>query len=148
MLECSVVTVLTQLHLDTTCPSPSTVRVAVTGEVDMATATVLRDRLLDVLDGQSPSVLEVDLAGVTFLDCAGLGALVAVCKAAVRTGRQMRVTHPQPFVREVLAVTGLLTLLATAIDEPGALVPESGYRSRRGPAPATMTQLSDVVVAA
>jgi anti-anti-sigma factor len=148
MLERSPVTVLTPLHLDTTYPSPATVRVAVTGEVDMATATVLRDRLLDVLDGHGPSVLEVDLAGVTFLDCAGLGALVTACKAAVRTGRQMRATHPQPFVREVLAVTGLLTLLATAIDHPEALVPESGYRSRRGPAPATVMQLSDVVVAA
>jgi anti-anti-sigma factor len=148
MLECSLVTVLTQLHLDTTCPSPGTVRVAVTGEVDMATATVLRDKLLDALDGQSPSVLEVDLAGVTFLDCAGLGALVAARNAAVQTGRQMRVSHPQPIVRRVLAVTGLITLLATPIDQPEALVPASGYRSSRGAVPATVMQLSDVTVAA
>jgi anti-anti-sigma factor len=148
MLERSVVSVLTPLHLETTCPSPGTVRVAVIGEVDIATATVLRDRLLDALDGQRPSVLEVDLAGVTFLDCAGLGALLAARNAAVRTGGQMRVTHPQPFVRRILAVTGLLTLFATPIDQPEALVPESGYRSRRRPAPATVMQLSDVVVAA
>lgn len=148
MLECSLVTVLTQLHLDITCPSPATVRVAVTGEVDLATATVLHDRLLHVLDGQSPSVLEVDLAGVTFLDCAGLGALVAARNAAVKTGRQMRVTHPQPIVRRVLAVTGLLTFLATPIDQPEALAPASGYRSRSGPVPATVMQLSDGMVAA
>jgi anti-anti-sigma factor len=148
MLECSLVTMLTPLHLEATCPSPGTVRVAVTGEVDIATATVLRDRLLGVLDGQRPSVLEIDLAGVTFLDCAGLGALVAARNAAVRSGRQMWVTHPHPFVRRVLAVTGLLTLLTTPIDRPQALVPESGYRSKRGPAPAAVTHLADVVVAA
>jgi anti-anti-sigma factor len=148
MFEYSPVTVLAQLHIDTTCPSPGTVRVAVTGEVDLATATILRDRLFDVLDGQSPSLLEVDLAGVTFLDCAGLGALVAASSAAVRTGRQMRVTHPQRTVRRVLAVTGLLTLLPAGIDQPEPLVSESGYRSGRGPAPATVTQPSAVLVAA
>jgi anti-anti-sigma factor len=88
----------TQLHIDTTYPSPATARVAVAGEIDLATAAVLRDRLLSVLRDEAPSMLGVDLAGVTFLDCTGINALVAVRNAAVRTGRQMRVTHPQPIV--------------------------------------------------
>jgi anti-anti-sigma factor len=84
----SPVTPLPQLRIDTSCPSPATVRVAVLGEVDLATAPVLRDRLLSVLHKQAPAVLDVDLAEVTFLDCAGIGALVAVRNAAVHTGRQ------------------------------------------------------------
>jgi anti-anti-sigma factor len=104
----SPVTALFQLHLDTSRPAPSTVRVAVVGEVDLATAHVLRDRLLGVLREQAPAVLDVDLAGVTFLDCTGIGALVAVRNAAMHTGRQVRVTHPQPIVRRVLDATELL----------------------------------------
>ena len=38
-----------QLQIDTTYPSPDTARAAVVGEVDLATAQELRDRLLDVL---------------------------------------------------------------------------------------------------
>jgi anti-anti-sigma factor len=86
----SPVTALRQLHIDTSLPSPSTARVTVVGEVDLATAPTLRDRLLSVLREQSPAVLDVDLAGVIFLDCTGISALIA----AVHAGGQMRGDAP------------------------------------------------------
>jgi anti-anti-sigma factor len=135
----SPVTALTQLHLDTSRPSPSTARVAVAGEVDLATAHLLRDRLLGVLREQTPAVLDVDLARVTFLDCTGISALVAVRNAAVHVGRQMRVSHPQPIVRRVLELTGLLDLFTAPIDQPQPLPTRSEHPSRTGPAPATAT---------
>jgi len=55
---------------------------------------------------------------VTFLDCAGIGALVGVHNAAVHAGCQMRVSHPQPFVRRVLDLTGLLDVFTAATVEP------------------------------
>jgi len=61
----SPVNPLTQLHINPTYPLPGTARVAVVGEVDLATAPVLRDRLLTVLHDQAPAVLDVDLAEVT-----------------------------------------------------------------------------------
>ena len=114
----SPVNALTQLHIDTTYPSPATARVAVSGEVDLATAHVLRDRLLGVLRDQGPTTLSVDLAGVTFLDCTGLNALIAARNAAARTGRRMRVTHLQPIVRQVLDLTGLLDVFTASIEQP------------------------------
>lgn len=144
----SPVTALAQLRIATTCPSPTTARVAVVGEVDLATATALRDRLLSVLHDHTPAVLDVDLAGVTFLDCAGLRALVAGRNAAVQAGRQMRVTHPQPIVRRVLEVTGLLGVLTAPIDQPEPLPTKSEYPSRTGPTPATVTEPPGVMVAA
>lgn len=117
------------------------------GEVDLATATALCDRLLSVLHDHIPAVLDVDLAGVTFLDCAGLGALVAVRNAAVQAGSQLRVTHPQPIVRRVLEVTGLLGVLTAPIDQPKPLPTRSEYASRTGPTPATVTEPSGVMVA-
>ena len=52
--------------------------------------------LLTVLREHHPAVLTVDLAGVTFLDCASIRALVAAYHAAVRGGCQMWVTRPRP----------------------------------------------------
>jgi anti-anti-sigma factor len=126
----SPVIVLTPLRLDTSWPSPSTAVVAVAGEVDLATAHLLRDRLLGVLDEHGPAVLDVDLAGVTLLDCTGISALVAVRNAAVQTGRQMWVTRPQPIVRRVLDLTGLLGLFTAPIDRPRPLPFRSQHRSR------------------
>ena len=88
----SPVTTLAQLHIAPNRPSQATARVAVIGEVDLATVPELRDRLLGVLHDHNPDLLDVDLGGVTFLDCAGIGALVGVRNAAVQAGRQMRVT--------------------------------------------------------
>jgi anti-anti-sigma factor len=141
-------TAVTQLHIDTSYPSPNTARAAVAGEVDLATAPVLHDRLLGLLDGQAPAVLEVDLARCTFLDCTGISALVSVRNAAVQTGRQMRVTHPQPLVRRVLDLTGLLDVLTAPIDQPQPLPTRSEYPARIGPASATVTAPPDMLVAA
>jgi anti-anti-sigma factor len=107
---------------------------------------VLRERLLRVLRDQRPDLLDVDLAGVTFLDCTGLGALVAVRNAAIRAGGQMRVSHPQPIVRRILEVTGLLGVFTapTIVPAPAG----SGYPSGVGPTPAAVTQPPDLMVAA
>jgi len=121
-----------QLHIDLIGMSPAAVTVAVTGEVDMATATTLRDRLLDILDVHDSFALEVDLAAVTFLDCAGLRALVAAHSAAVQTGRQMWIINPRPIVRRMLDASGLLTLLSH---------PHGHARSERGPTAAPMPML-------
>jgi anti-anti-sigma factor len=142
------VKVLAQLRIAMSCPSPATARVAVVGEVDLATASVLRGRLLRVLHDQTPAVLDVDLAGVTFLDCAGIGALVEVRDAAVQAGRQMRVTHPQPIVHRVLETMGLLELLTAPIDQPETVTTESEHPSGTGSAPATVTQPPATMVAA
>jgi anti-anti-sigma factor len=139
---------LAQLPIDTSCPSPATARLGVAGEIDLATAPVLRDKLLTLLRDQSPTVLVVDLAGVTFLDCAGISALVAVRNAAGKTGCQMRITYPQPFVRRVLEVTGLLGIFTAPIEHPQRLPARSEYPPRTRPAPAIAAQPPGVVAAA
>lgn len=87
-----------------------TCRIAVSGEIDLATAPSLRSTLMAVLDGPppSPALLQVDLAGVSFLDSTGIGALVGVRNHATTKACQMQLTGLQPAVRRVLTVTGLL----------------------------------------
>jgi anti-anti-sigma factor len=141
------VTALNQLHLDTTRPAPSTVRVAVAGEIDLATAPTLQDRLITVLHEQTPAVLVVDLAGVTFLDCTGIGALVAARNAAIHAGGQIRISHPQPIVRRLLDLVGLLGVLTAPIDQPTPQ-PARAHPYRGGSGPATETQPPDLKAAA
>jgi anti-anti-sigma factor len=107
---------LTLLNPATSQSAPGTARVAVFGEVDLFTAADLRDRLLEVVGERIVAVLEVDFAGVTFLDCCGVGALLAVRDIAVRTGGRLRVTNPQPIVRLLLDLVGVLDVLTAPVD--------------------------------
>jgi anti-anti-sigma factor len=111
----STATDLPQLHIDTNYVSPTLARIVVVGDVDLATAPLLRDRLFSVLRDHTLALVDVDLSGVAFLDCTGIGALVAAYNAAVRSGCRLQVTNPQPIVWRVLEVTGLTGIL-TAIE--------------------------------
>jgi anti-anti-sigma factor len=107
-------------------PRPGTARLSVAGEVDLTTAPTLGVRLVVVMKAHHPAVVEVDLAEVTFLDCAGIGMLVAVRDTADHTGCQIRITHPQPMVARVLDMVGLLGPLTAPIapaDPPPSAVP-------------------------
>jgi anti-anti-sigma factor len=137
---------LAPLRIDTSWPS--TTRVGVVGEVDRATAPVLRDRLLTVLRDHSPAGLVVDLAGVTFLDCAGIGAFIGVRNAAVQAGCQLRITDPQPIVHRVLEVTGLLRILTAPIEQPQRLPARSEHPLGTEPVPVAVAVPPSVTVAA
>src|SRR5687767_11308099 len=84
-----------QLRIDTMYTAPDTALAAVVGEVDLATAQDLRDTLLNALRTHPAAALNVDLSGVTFLDCTGISALVAVRKAAFQVDCHMWATNPR-----------------------------------------------------
>ncbi len=64
-----------------------------------------------------PRCIEVDLAGVMFMDCGGLTVLLVAGKVAAGIGGQLRITNPQPVVRRVLELTGLLGVLTSGFDQ-------------------------------
>jgi anti-anti-sigma factor len=107
---------LTQLRIDTSSPSPAFVRVAALGEIDLATVDALREELLGVLSAQLPECVEIDLAGVSLMDCTGLTVLIITRQAALRIGCQLRITNPRPIVQRVLEATGLLGVLTATFD--------------------------------
>ena len=113
----SPVTPSAQLRIDTSCPKPGTARVAVVGEIDLSNSDVLQARLLHVWSSMHPHHIEIDLAGVTFVDCSALTVLVVLGQAATRAGCRLRITNPQPIVRRVLDLTGLLDVLTAELDQ-------------------------------
>ncbi|MFI8461996.1 STAS domain-containing protein [Kitasatospora sp. NPDC085464] len=75
------------------------------GEIDLDTAPTLRRALAAALASHREVVL--DLSEVTFMDCAGLGALVQACDQADRRGRRLILRGAGRCVVRLLELTGL-----------------------------------------
>lgn len=76
-----------------------------TGELDVATAPALRSHL-DQIDEAVPRVV-VDLAGLTFIDAAGIGLLAATQRRLEGDGRTFLLLDAHGPVLRVLELTGL-----------------------------------------
>jgi anti-sigma B factor antagonist len=80
--------------------------VAVSGEVDVYSAPMLRDELTQLLAGGATSVV-VDLTDVSFLDSTGLGALVSARTAAGQAGGSLPVVCTHERILKLFTITGL-----------------------------------------
>jgi anti-anti-sigma factor len=96
------------LLVDLHCSDTEPPRMFVFGEVDALSAGHLHKAVVDVLRDQRPRRIEMDLHGVSFLDSAGIHALVRCQADAQRVDCQITLTNPQPVVYRVLQITGLL----------------------------------------
>ena len=76
---------------------------ALTGEIDMQSASVLRDRV-DALEVSS-GTLVLDLAGVGFVDSSGLGALLGIKKQQDGGGGRLLLTRLSPAVTRLIEIT-------------------------------------------
>ena len=79
--------------------------VAVAGEVDIATVTRLRESLFEL--AASGRTLVVDLDQVSFIDSAGLAALVGAARRAAAHGASLQVVCARPRTRQLFRLTGL-----------------------------------------
>lgn len=96
--------------------------VTVAGEVDVATAPRLRDRLDGAIDAGTP-LLVVDLTSVTFIDSTGLGVLIGAAKRVDGTEGAMRLVIAEPRILKLFEITGLLDLFAIVSSREQALAP-------------------------
>ena len=83
-----------------------TARVAVRGEIDIASSDELRTALLGLSD-QGVVEVTVDLGELAFIDSTGLGALIRVLKHYRERGGDLRLASPTKPVTKVLEITGL-----------------------------------------
>jgi anti-sigma B factor antagonist len=85
--------------------------VAVTGEVDVATAPLLRDRLNAVIAAAPPLVV-VDLLAVSFIDSTALGVLIGAQKRCGESDRGFRLVVSEARILKIFEITGLTDLFA------------------------------------
>ena len=88
------------------------------GELDLATAPELEEKVLEAVRGGDRSVV-LDLRELTFMDSTGVRTIVAAHKAAEEAGTDLRVIRPgadNP-VSRVIEISGIDDALGL-IDEP------------------------------
>src|SRR6476646_7643498 len=98
-----------ELSMELRSVSPGPV-VAVGGELDVASGPCLAGWLRSLLRARGP-VLALDLTGVRFIDCAGVAALLASCRAARDDGGRLFVVALSPCARRIVEITGLQKVL-------------------------------------
>jgi anti-anti-sigma factor len=84
----------------------TSVEIAISGELDMASAPAVRRRLASVLRDH-PEVAVVDLRNVGFIDSAGIHALLASRSQAIAGGTRLVVIRPTGSADRAFALSGL-----------------------------------------
>jgi anti-sigma B factor antagonist len=106
--------------------------VTLRGELDLASTPALASHLTAAA-ACGPNVI-VDLAGLEYIGYSGLGVLVRVGKWLRASGGDLALAAPQPQVRKILVVTGLIDVFAV---HPSVEAAAGGSRAAHpGPAAA------------
>ena len=96
------------MNVETTAASGTTV-VRVDGEVDMNSAPALREALRTAIDGGA-TTLRVHLGGVTYMDSAGVGELVASYTTASNREADLKLINLTSKIRDLLQFTQLISV--------------------------------------
>ena len=68
----------------------------------------------------NPNII-LNLAGVSYMDSAGLGEMVGAFTTVAGRGGALKLLHPQKRLNDLLQLTKLCTVFETFEDEPSAL---------------------------
>ena len=101
-------------------PLPSGLAFTVSGELDMATAPELRERLGAAVDSGATTIV-VDLSEVTFMDSIGLAAILHARSRLRAGGRLALVVAPDTYAQLVMEITGMPRALAIFEDRDAAV---------------------------
>lgn len=95
--------------------------VEITGEVDVSTSGLLRERLLRVVTDGRHRALVLNLAGVSFIDSAGTGVLVGVWHRVLAADGVLALAAPSRPARGILGISGLTEVLLVYDSEAEAV---------------------------
>ncbi len=94
--------------ITTTIPAPGTVRVSVVGELTAdARRPLIREVTDQLLGGDPPKRVQLDLLGVTFLNSAGLSTVVALHRMLEGRGAELTLVVGNTAVARPLQLSGL-----------------------------------------
>jgi anti-sigma B factor antagonist len=89
-----------------------TLTFTLSGELDLGSATELRDTVGRELATHDSNAIVLTLAQVTFLDSSGLGCLVSLHKDATEQGKTFRLQSLPDGARRIIELGGLAPLFA------------------------------------
>ena len=102
------------LHRYGFCVAPDrregTVVLRLYGELDLATAPMLRETLSSAMEAR-PSMVALDLSDLTFVDSTGIHAFVTCSRRAAELSCGFVLCFPRPTVLKTLRLTGVDQLI-------------------------------------
>jgi anti-sigma B factor antagonist len=112
--------------------------VTLEGELDLATAPQLRERLVELTECGVIDIV-LDLTMLEFIDSTGLSVLVLVFNRTKAAGGSTVLRNPSHSVMRLLEITGLVTLFAVesgpTLDTARLLPAVEGHLLRQGDGP-------------
>lgn len=104
--------------ITTSNPSRRTARRAIVGELDLATENVVLTSLKDAVT-EGHRRLEVDLSGITFMDCSGIRVLLLAQRFASESHVRFTLGDRSQAVDRMLNLTNLAPLFPDLPDRGG-----------------------------
>lgn len=84
-----------------------TVVVTVHGELDIASASMLRETFLDLIAREPRPDLTIDASGLTFVDSSGLAVLMMGARRWDEAGKRIALRDPSTTLVRLLDLTGV-----------------------------------------
>ena len=106
----------------------SGVRVELTGELDLASARLLRERLEQVESG-SPELLVLDLRRLGLMDSSGLREIIGAVRRGQERGRRLVLVRGHGRIEKVLDVTRVDEIAQTVEDPAAVGFPDEASRA-------------------
>lgn len=108
------------MQIETRCEK-NTLIVKVIGELDLVVAEKFKNTTEQELLQPKMQNLILDLKDVNFIDSSGLGAILGRYKTVLHKKGKMAIVYPQPAVKRILELAGLLRIITIYHDLPSAL---------------------------
>ncbi len=80
----------------------------------------LRETIKQLI-GQGQSLIVINLSNVPMIDSSGIGAMIKSYTSVKEAGGQIKLLKPPRLARQLLSITGLLSVLETFEDEAAAV---------------------------
>jgi anti-sigma B factor antagonist len=116
-----------EFRLETIGPAGDCAVVQVTGEVDVYTAPMLRERIRELAASGAVHLI-ADLGPVDFLDSTGLGVLVGGLKRLREDGGSLALVITTPRLLRIFQITGLTKAFAIWPSVTGAITADPHWR--------------------
>lgn len=91
------------------------------GELDLHITDDMRNTLDTFLDDPQIKHVIFNLSQANYIDSSGLGVMLGRYKRVVQRGGKVLLVSPQPQVRKILELSGLMTIMEECNDEEEAL---------------------------
>jgi anti-anti-sigma factor len=106
-----------------TYQEPDSVRVAVSGELDLSSALTFEEEIRHIEDCSAAPLLVLDLRALKFMDSTGLRLILSAHARALKQGRKLVIVQGGDAVRRIFRITGVIERLNFCDDLATAATP-------------------------